>query len=487
MSYFIISLDSGTTSTRAILFNESGSVEAIEQREFSQIYPKPGWVEHNPLEILEAQTQVLDSLLSNSPNSILALGITNQRETTVVWDKKTGEPVYNAIVWQDKRTSEFCEELKASGLGVYCKKATGLVLDPYFSGTKVAWILDNIEGARDRAEKGELCFGTIDTWLLWNLTGGKVHATDPSNASRTLLYNISTMSWDDHMLEALRIPKEILPEVKESSSVFGMYKGIPIAAIMGDQQSALFGQTCFTPGTAKNTYGTGCFMLMNTGFSLPETTSGLLNTIAWQIGGEVVYALEGSVFVAGAAMQWLRDGLEIIDKSSDSEKIAYKHSEEHPDSQVIVVPSFAGLGTPYWDMNARGAIWGLTRDTDSNALIRATLESLAYQSMDVLNAMQEDSGISLLTLQVDGGASANNYLMQFQSDLLGVNIERPKSVESTAAGVALMASITMGEKTLAELKCTREIDQVFSPKKSVEWRERKAEVWADGISRVRTV
>ena len=487
MSYFIISLDSGTTSTRAVLFNESGSVEAIEQREFSQIYPKPGWVEHNPLEILEAQTQVLDSLLSNSPNSILALGITNQRETTVVWDKKTGDPVYNAIVWQDKRTSEFCEELKASGLGVYCKKATGLVLDPYFSGTKVAWILDNIEGARDRAEKGELCFGTIDTWLLWNLTGGKVHATDPSNASRTLLYNISTMSWDYHMLEALRIPKEILPEVKESASVFGMYKGIPIAAIMGDQQSALFGQTCFTPGTAKNTYGTGCFMLMNTGSALPETPSGLLNTIAWQIGGKVVYALEGSVFVAGAALQWLRDGLEIIDKSSDSERIAYKHSEEHPESQVIVVPSFSGLGTPYWDMNARGAIWGLTRDTDSNALIRATLESLAYQSMDVLKAMQEDSGISLFTLQVDGGASANNYLMQFQSDLLGVNIERPKSVEITAAGVALMASITMGEKTLSELKCTREIDQVFSPKKSVEWRERNAEIWDDAISRVRTV
>ena len=487
MSYFIISLDSGTTSTRAVLFNESGSVEAIEQREFSQIYPKPGWVEHDPLEILESQTQVLDSLLSNSTNPILALGITNQRETTVVWDRKTGEPVYNAIVWQDKRTSEFCEELKASGLGAYCKKVTGLILDPYFSGTKVAWILDNIEGARDRAERGELCFGTIDTWLLWNLTGGEVHATDPSNASRTLLYNISTMSWDDRMLDVLSIPKEILPEVKASASVFGMYKGIPIAAIMGDQQSALFGQTCFKPGTAKNTYGTGCFMLMNTGSALPESPSGLLNTIAWQIGGEVVYALEGSVFVAGAAMQWLRDGLKIIDKSSDSEEIAYKHAEEQPDSQVMVVPSFAGLGTPYWDMNARGAVWGLTRDTDSNALIRATLESLAYQSMDVLKAMQDDSGISLFTLNVDGGASANNYLMQFQSDLLGVNIERPKSVESTAAGVALMASITIGKKTLAEVKCTREIDQVFLPEKSVEWRERKAEVWADVISRVRTV
>ena len=486
MSYFIISLDSGTTSARAVLFNEAGEVVELEQKEFTQIYPKPGWVEHDPLEILEAQTEVLTDLQLKHDLPILAMGITNQRETTIVWDKKTGEPVYNAIVWQDKRTSETCVKLKESGLSQYCKKATGLVLDPYFSGTKIAWILDNVEGARARAESGELCFGTVDTWLLWNLTDGTVHATDPSNASRTLLYNIETMDWDDRMLNALKVPRAILPDVKESASVFGTHDGIPIAAIMGDQQSALFGQTCFTPGTAKNTYGTGCFMLMNTGSAIPETPSGLLNTVAWQIGGVTTYALEGSVFVAGAAMQWLRDGLKFISSSPESEAIASSHADSSPDSQVIVVPAFAGLGTPYWDMDARGAVLGLTRDSDSNALIRATLESLAYQSMDVLKAMQEDSGISLFTLQVDGGASVNNYLMQFQADLLGVSIERPKSVESTALGVALMASVTMGEKVLAELKCTVEADRIFSPEKSVEWRSQKTALWEDAIKRVRT-
>ena len=486
MSYFIISLDSGTTSARAVLFNEYGEVVSLEQKEFTQIFPKSGWVEHDPLEILEAQTEVLNDLLLNNQAPILAMGITNQRETTIVWDRETGKPVYNAIVWQDKRTSEACVKLKESGLSNYCKKATGLVLDPYFSGTKIAWILDNVEGARARAELGELCFGTVDTWLLWNLTDGVVHATDPSNASRTLLYNINTMDWDDRMLEALNIPSSILPEVKESSSIFGTHNGIPIAAIMGDQQSALFGQTCFTPGTAKNTYGTGCFMLMNTGSTIPETPSGLLNTVAWQIGGETTYALEGSVFVAGAAMQWLRDELNLISSTPESETIATSEAESNPDSQVIVVPTFAGLGTPYWDMDARGAVLGLTRDSGSNALIRATLESIAYQCMDVLKAMQEDSGISLFTLQVDGGASANNYLMQFQADLLGVSIERPKSVESTATGVALMASVTMGEKVLAELKCTKEVDRVFSPEKSVGWREAKTALWEDAIKRVRT-
>ncbi len=486
MSNFIISLDSGTTSARAVLFDTSGEVQAIEQKEFTQIYPESGWVEHDPLEILKAQIDVLHSILENTDHPILALGITNQRETTVVWNRETGEPIYNAIVWQDKRTAETCQELKASGLSDYCKKATGLVLDPYFSGTKIAWILDHVAGARERAESGDLCFGTIDTWLLWNLTDGKVHATDPSNASRTLLYNIEKMDWDEHMLDALKVPKAILPEVKESASVFGTYKDIPIAAIMGDQQSALFGQTCFTPGTAKNTYGTGCFMLMNTGSAIPATPSGLLNTVAWQIGGETTYALEGSVFVAGAAIQWLRDGLKLIESSEQSEGISQGESEKHPDSQVVVVPAFAGLGTPYWDMDARGAVLGLTWDSGADAIIRATLESLAFQSMDVLKAMQEDSGISLFTLQVDGGASANNYLMQFQSDLLGVNIERPKSVESTAAGVALMAAVTMGEKVLSELKCTREIDVVFSPEKSVDWREKKAALWNDAVNRVRT-
>ncbi|MBM55815.1 MAG: glycerol kinase [Euryarchaeota archaeon] len=486
MSNFIISLDSGTTSARAVLFETTGEVHAIEQKEFTQIYPESGWVEHDPLEILKAQTDVLHSLLENTNHPILALGITNQRETTVVWDRETGKPIYHAIVWQDKRTAETCQELKASGLSDYCKKATGLVLDPYFSGTKIAWILDHVAGARERAERGELCFGTIDTWLLWNLTDGRVHATDPSNASRTLLYNIEKMDWDEHMLDALKVPKAILPEVKESASVFGTYKDIPIAAMMGDQQSALFGQTCFTPGTAKNTYGTGCFMLMNTGSAIPATPSGLLNTVAWQIGGETTYALEGSVFVAGAAIQWLRDGLKLIESSEVSEEISQRESDDHPDSQVVVVPAFAGLGTPYWDMDARGAVLGLTRDSGADAIIRAALESLAFQSMDVLKAMQEDSGISLFTLQVDGGASANNYLMQFQSDLLGVNIERPKSVESTAAGVALMAAVTMGEKVLSELKCTREIDVVFSPEKSVDWREKKAALWNDAVNRVRT-
>ena len=486
MSYFIISLDSGTTSARAVLFNEAGEVVALEQKEFTQIYPKSGWVEHDPLEILKAQTEVLDDLLSKHQKPILAMGITNQRETTIVWDRQTGDPIYNAIVWQDKRTSEKCATLKASGLSEYCKKATGLILDPYFSGTKIAWILDNVEGARARAQRGELCFGTVDSWLLWNLTDSKVHATDPSNASRTLLYNIQSMDWDDRMLEALNVPRSILPEVKESASIFGTHNDIPIAAIMGDQQSALFGQTCFTPGTAKNTYGTGCFMLMNTGSAIPETPSGLLNTVAWQIGGQTTYALEGSVFVAGAAMQWLRDGLKLISTTHESSEIASSEAAINPDSTVIVVPAFAGLGTPYWDMDARGAVLGLTRDSDSNALIRATLESLAYQSMDVLKAMQEDSGISLFTLQVDGGASANDYLMQFQADLLGVSLERPKSIESTALGVAMMASVTMGEKVLAELKCTVEVDRVFSSEKSVEWRNEKTALWEDAIRRVRT-
>jgi glycerol kinase len=489
MSQYIISLDSGTTSSRAILFNEEGEPVVIEQKEFTQIFPEPGWVEHDPLEILSSSTEVLSALLASpeaQKGQVLAMGITNQRETTVVWDRATGEPIYNAIVWQDKRTSEACQELRASGLSEYCKQATGLVLDPYFSGTKIAWILDNVDGAREKAERGELCFGTVDSWLLWHLTGGEVHATDVSNASRTLLFNIRTLEWDQHMLSALNVPEAMLPEVKESASVFGTYEGIPIAAIMGDQQSALFGQTCFTPGTAKNTYGTGCFMLMNTGETITETSTGLLNTIAWQIGGKVTYALEGSVFVAGAAMQWLRDGLEILDDTSLSSEISARHAADHPESTTIVVPAFSGLGTPYWDMDARGAIYGLTHDSGRAALIRATLESLAFQSMDVLQAMQEDSGISLFALQVDGGASANDYLMQFQADLLGVRIERPSHVECTAAGVAFMAYLTMGEKSLPELKCLRTVDTTFSPAKPLEWRAAKAAVWAEAIKRTRT-
>jgi glycerol kinase len=490
----IISLDSGTTSARAVLFNEDGECLAIVQKEFTQFFPDPGWVEHDPVELFEVQMEVLEELLTKEEarsGEIVGMGITNQRETVVVWDKATGEPVYNAIVWQDKRTVEACQELRASGLSDYCKQVTGLVIDPYFSGTKVAWVLDNVDGARERAERGELCFGTVDSWLLWNLTGGKVHATDVSNASRTLMFNIRTLKWDEGMLRALNVPAALLPEVKESGSVFGEYVSrelgsVPIAAIMGDQQSALFGQACFTPGTAKNTYGTGCFMLMNTGSAIPDSPSGLLNTIAWQVGGKVVYALEGSVFVAGAAMQWLRDGLEILEDVGESSAIAARHAKSHGDSSVVVVPAFSGLGTPYWDMNARGAVFGLTHDSSREALIRATLESLAFQSMDVLQSMQEDSGISLFTLQVDGGASANEYLMQFQSDLLGVSIERPVVVQSTAAGVAFMAAHVLGLKSIPEIKCMREVGKVFTPEKNVEWRESRAVVWSDAVARVRT-
>ena len=362
------------------------------------------------------------------------------------------------------------------------------MLDPYFSGTKVAWILDHVEGARSRAERGELCFGTIDSWLLYHLTGGKVHATDVSNASRTLLFNINSMEWDSKMLRFLRVPREILPEVRPSASIFGHYESesfgsIPIAAIMGDQQSALFGQCCFTPGTAKNTYGTGCFMLMNTGSQIPDTPSGLLNTVAWQIDGVTTYALEGSVFVAGAALQWLRDGIEILEDVALSSSIAQEDSEKNPNPSLVVVPAFAGLGTPYWDMHARGAIFGLTHDTDRNAIIRATLESLAFSTQDVLNAMQEDSGISLFKLQVDGGAAANDYLMQFQSNLLGVSVVRPDVLESTAAGVAFMAAISMGVVTQAELLETKTVDRVFEPLQSGEWRKDRSEVWSNAVGR----
>jgi glycerol kinase len=491
MSDFIISIDQGTSSTRAVLFNSKGKVFEIAQTEITQIYPQPGHVEHDPIEILNSTYEVLEEILEHDSlkgSKVLAMGITNQRETVVVWDKSTGKPIYNAIVWQDKRTSDICDDLRASGLAEYTKQSTGLMLDPYFSGTKVAWILDHVEGARDRAERGELCFGTIDCWLLFNFTGGSVHATDVSNASRTLLFNIKSMDWDSKMLNFLRVPKEILPDVRPSASIFGHYESgshgsIPIAAILGDQQSALFGQCCFTPGTAKNTYGTGCFMLMNTGSEIPDTPSGLLNTVAWQIDGVTTYALEGSVFIAGAALQWLRDGLEILEDVAQSSSIAQADSEKNPYSSLVVVPAFAGLGTPYWDMHARGAIFGLTRDTDRNSIIRATLESLAFSTQDVLNAMQEDSGISLFKLQVDGGASANDYLMQFQANLLGVSVERPALLESTAAGVAFMAALSMGAVTQGELLEIKKSDRTFDPQKSVGWRKERSEVWSNAVGR----
>ena len=437
---YIIALDQGTTSSRAVLFNGSGDIVAITQQEFTQIFPESGWVEHDPKEILNTQFGVLEKLIKNNqidPSEIAGIGITNQRETTVVWDKHSGEPVYNAIVWQDTRTSDICKRLKEEGLEDYVKTNTGLVIDSYFSGTKVHWILENVEGAKEKAAKGDLLFGTIDSWLIWNMTGRQVHITDYSNASRTLLYNIKSLQWDEKLLSILKIPGTMLPDVKPSGYHYGDYglggHKIPIAGIAGDQQAALFGQACFEPGMAKNTYGTGCFMLMNTGKKLQYSESGLLTTIAWGLDGEVQYALEGSIFIAGAAIQWLRDGLKFIDEAPDSEYFAKKVAD---DREVYVVPAFAGLGAPYWDMYARGAIFGLTRDTGKNHIIKATLDSLAYQTKDVLNAMEKDSGITLSALKVDGGAAANNFMMQFQADILDVPVERPAVIESTAMGAA---------------------------------------------------
>ena len=486
MSKYIIALDQGTTSSRAVLFSEKGICLVIKQKEFAQIFPQQAWVEHDPKEIWESQEFVLNELLDLPEvknGEVLAIGITNQRETTVLWDRNTGEPVYNAIVWQDKRTAFICEDLREQGLTEYCKQTTGLVIDSYFSGTKIKWILDSVDGARNKAEKGDLCFGTIDSWLLWNLSKGKVHATDYSNASRTLIFNIKDLQWDDKMLNALQIPKSILPEVKDSTTYFGEYESkiglIPITAIIGDQQSALFGQACFEKGMAKNTYGTGCFLLMNTGNEIQESPSGLLNTIAWAVDGKITYALEGSVFVAGAAVQWLRDGLQIIEDAADTEEIA-KNTE---DKDVYVVPAFAGLGTPYWDMYSRGAIFGLTRDTGKDHIVKATLESLAYQSKDVLDAMQKDSGIQLQMLQVDGGACANDYLMQFQADLLDVEIERPELIESTAIGAAYLAAYSIGLWSLDEITEHRKVSKIFRSKQNNEWRETKSSRWNEAVKR----
>ncbi|MFT4577166.1 MAG: glycerol kinase [Polaribacter sp.] len=486
MSKYIIALDQGTTSSRAVLFNEKGACISIKSKEFEQIFPKQAWVEHNPKEIWESQQQVLNELLELpevQEGEVLAIGITNQRETTVLWDRVTGEPIYNALVWQDKRTASICEELRKQGLTDYCKENTGLVLDSYFSGTKIKWILDHVDGARKRAENGDLCFGTIDSWLLWNLTNGKVHATDYSNASRTLIFNIRELQWDDTMLDALQIPKAILPEVKDSASHFGVYQSkhgaIPITAMIGDQQAALFGQACFETGMAKNTYGTGCFLLMNTGSEIKNSPSGLLNTIAWGVDGKITYALEGSVFVGGAAVQWLRDGLQIIDHAKETEAIA----STTEDKDVYVVPAFAGLGTPYWDMYSRGAIFGLTRDTGKDHIVKATLESLAYQSKDVLDAMQKDSGIQLKKLQVDGGACANDYLMQFQADLLDVEIERPDLIESTAIGAAYLAAYSIGLWSLDEITEHRKVSKIFYSKQQQSWRDAKSKRWNEAVKR----
>jgi len=448
---YILSLDQGTTSSRAIIFNKDGDIIKTAQKEFTQIYPKPGWVEHDPMEIWGTQSGVAREVLESAginPHEIAAIGITNQRETTVVWDKTTGKPIYNAIVWQCRRTASICDDIKKSELSDYIRENTGLVIDAYFSGTKIKWILDNVEGAREKAENGDLLFGNIDSWIIWNLTRGKIHVTDYSNASRTMLFNIKELKWDDKILELLDIPKSMLPEVKESSEIYGVtdkqtFGGatIPISGIAGDQQAALFGQACFKAGMVKNTYGTGCFMLMNTGETMVTSKNGLLTTIAWSINGKVEYALEGSIFMAGASVQWLRDEMGLVNDVSDTEYFASKVEDN---GGVYVVPAFAGLGAPYWDMYARGAILGLTRGSNKNHIIRATLESIAYQTRDVLEAMQEDSNIELKTLKVDGGATANNFLMQFQSDILGVKVDRPKVTETTALGVAYLAGLAVG-------------------------------------------
>lgn len=488
---YIIALDRGTTSSRCIIFDKDGNIIKVAQKEFEQIYPNPGWVEHDAMEIWGSQSGVMREAVDTAginPEEIAAIGITNQRETTVVWDKNTGKPIYNAIVWQCRRTSEICDQLKEKGLTECIREKTGLIIDAYFSATKVKWILDNVEGARERAEKGELLFGTIDTWLIWKLTGGKVHVTDYSNASRTMMYNINTLEWDKDILKELDIPEIMLPEVKESSCIYGYTDSglfadirIPISGCAGDQQSALFGQNCFEEGTAKNTYGTGCFLLMNTGEKPVKSENGLLTTISWGVDGKVEYALEGSIFMGGASIQWLRDELRMIKSAADSEKYAMRVENTNG---VYVVPAFTGLGAPYWDMYARGTIVGLTRGAKKEHLIRATLESIAYQTKDVLEAMQNDSGIELKSLKVDGGASNNNFLMQFQSDILNVKIDRPKVVETTALGAAYLAGLAVGFfKSKEDIKKRWICDREFEPKMSEEIRKKSYKDWKRAVER----
>lgn len=486
---YILSLDQGTTSSRAIVFNKVADIKTVAQEEFTQFFPQPGWVEHDAMEIWKCQLKVAQQAIKNlklKPQDIAAIGITNQRETTLIWDKKTGEPIHNAIVWQDRRTASICDKLKKKGLTNYVRKNTGLVIDAYFSGTKIKWILDNVKGARKRAEKGELLFGTIDSWLVYNLTGGKVHITDYTNASRTMIYNIKNLEWDEKLLKALDIPAAMLPAVKDSSKVYGHTDAklfgaeIPIAGIAGDQQAALFGQACYKKGMAKNTYGTGCFMLMNTGDEMVTSKAGLLTTIAWGLNGKVTYALEGSVFIAGAAIQWLRDGLKIIDESPDSEFYAMKVEDT---GGVYVVPAFAGLGAPYWDMYARGAIYGLTRGTNKAHLVRATLESLAYQTRDVLDAMKKDSKVNLTTLRVDGGASANDLLMHFQADILGTTVQRPEVIETTALGAAYLAGLAVGYWKKSEISKNWKIDESFEPEMDNKERAKLYKGWQDAVRR----
>lgn len=490
MGKYILALDQGTTSSRALIINKQGEVKAMAQKEFTQIFPKTGWVEHNPNEIWSSQASVIAEAISEfgiNGTNIAAIGITNQRETTIIWDRKTGLPVYNAIVWQDRRTSKFCDALKAKGLEEKIRSKTGLVIDSYFSGTKINWILNNVKGVRERAERGELAFGTVDTWLIWKLTQGRTHVTDVSNASRTMMFNINTLNWDEELLEILGIPKSMLPNVKSSSEIYDYTNStifaskVPISGIAGDQQAAMFGQMCIDKGMVKNTYGTGCFMLLNTGDQPFVSKNNLLTTIAWKINGKTTYALEGSVFIAGAVVQWLRDGLELIDHSSEVEDLA-KTVEDNGD--VYFVPALTGLGAPYWDQNARGAIIGLSRGTNKGHIARASLESIAYQTMDVLNAMEKDTGMKYCEIRVDGGASKNNLLMQFQSDILNAPVTRPQITETTAFGAAYLAGLATGFWTdIEEIKQQWIVDRKFEPQMDYKKAEVLRAKWKKAVSK----
>jgi len=494
---YVIALDQGTTSSRAIIFDKNTNIISTAQREFTQLYPELGWVEHNPMEIWATQRSVLTEVIARSGISlkdVAAIGITNQRETTIVWDKKTGEPVYNAIVWQCRRTADICEKLKEKGLEEYIKENTGLILDAYFSGTKLKWILDNVKGARERAEKGELLFGTVDTWLVWKLTAGKVHVTDYTNASRTMLFNIKELKWDKKILKELDIPENMLPEVRNSSEVYGYTKmgltmgeesgtDIPIAGMAGDQQAALFGQACFNSGDTKNTYGTGCFMLMNTGERCIKSSNGLLTTIAIGIDNKIEYALEGSVFIAGAAIQWLRDEMKFFSDAADTEYFATKIENN---GGVYLVPAFVGLGSPYWDMYARGTIVGLTRGSNRNHIIRAALEAIAYQSKDLIEAMKEDSGLSFSTLKVDGGAVRNNFLMQFQADILNTDVLRSEITETTALGAAYLAGLAVGFwKDKENIVKNWKLNKKFTPNLSEELRNKYFKGWKKAVEKAK--
>ncbi|WP_246147049.1 glycerol kinase GlpK [Seonamhaeicola marinus] len=487
---YVIAFDQGTTSTRSIIFDLQGKVVAISQKELKQYYPQSGWVEHNPEEIYNDQLDTFYNVLLESgitPEEVAGVGITNQRETTVVWHKETGKPIHNAIVWLDKRTSEICKDLKEKGLASYVKKNTGLVIDSYFSGTKLKWILDNVEGARELANQNKLCFGTIDSWLVYKFTNGEKHVTDHTNASRTLIYNIKSLEWDNTMLKALDIPKSMLPKVQSSSSDFGSIQynnvSIPIYGVAGDQQASLFGQGGFEPGVAKNTYGTGCFILLNTGRKRVKSKKGLLTTLICSVENEPVnYALEGSVFAGGASIQWLRDKMKLIEKASETEHICQSIP---PLKNVYVVPAFAGLGAPHWDGKARGSVYGMTLDTGREELIKATVNALAYQTKDVMNAMEKDSGKNIFTLKVDGGASANNYLMQFQSDLLNIEVDRPKMIEVTAFGAALLAGIKAGVWSQYDINDIRKVDTIFFPKMDEDARKKNYKGWKKAIKRTK--